>query len=432
MRKIYISFIGLGSLNSNGLYSYNPTKYHIDGKEASERYGFVQLAEMDLIGGDYFDRVFLIVTPEAKDHHFDNIVRQMKELKVRDVVALDIENKLDASSQWALFEKILAVIDKGDELTIDLTHGYRIAPIVISTAINFLQKSKKISLKHVWYGAYEHKQDLTPIIDIKDFYVINEWAEAVSRLVEDADAKAIGEISRKTPGFQIGNLANPITIKALEELTEAVRNIEIQNIAEKASKAITLIKQSTSTATETGRILLDLAYEKFVALVSGGPNSGKYDLCYFNTQLEVIRILLEHKLFMQAYTVMIEFVGSIGIIKAVREPDRTYNNSGRKLRYKADLFKCMLQHVEEKWHFQDSDHTAVNELNPWYETLKKLCVIDELRSFYSELVDFRNGFAHAWTRKALADPDIEVKAKEFYAKLKHVKELLVKNKIWDS
>ena len=39
-------------------------------------------------------------------------------------------------------------------------------------------------------------------------------------------------------------------------------------------------------------------------------------------------MLIEHKLFMQAYTAMREFIGSIGLIKS--EKAKINNNKGRK------------------------------------------------------------------------------------------------------
>jgi len=422
MRKIYMSFLGLGAKKGDVILGYNPARYHINGKEASKPYEFVQIAEVEIIGGDYFDRVFIIVTPESKAAHFEKLEKEMLSLGVKEVISIDIENDLEPESQWKWFEQVLTSIDSGDELTIDLTHGFRIGPIVISTAINFLQKSKNISLKHVWYGAYEKDNEKPPIIDMKDFYIINEWADAVSRLVEDADARKLGNVasSGNIPDFQLGNLGDAHMVDAFKVLTDAVRNVEIHKIGEKASSALALIKKKMSTASTTGKILLDLVNDKFAILASGEPASGKYDLKYFDLQLEIIKVLIEHKLFMQAYTVMREFIGSIGIIKI--EKANISNKTGRRQRRKADIFVNMLQFDE----WDRIDQEDIQQLQPFYNELETIRVIKILKDFCKELVDYRNGFDHAWTGKAKAYDNIEKKAYDFFSKLVEVIDILKK------
>jgi CRISPR-associated DxTHG motif protein len=191
MAKVYLSFLGLGFKNhKTGQYKYDSTIYELNGKKSKET-EFVQVAEIGILGVSNFDKIMIVVTQKSYNAHFNNIKHQLCELGANNIISLIIEENMSASGQWKWFEQILEHIYYDDELTIDLTHGYRSIPIVFSTAVNFLQKAKNITLKAVYYGAYEKNKKLVPIIDMKDFYIINEWAEAVSRLVEDADARKL-------------------------------------------------------------------------------------------------------------------------------------------------------------------------------------------------------------------------------------------------
>jgi len=143
---------------------------------------------------------------------------------------------------------------------------------------------------------------------MKEFYLINEWADGVSRLVEDADARKIANAAEKTPDFQIGELNDEMLIKSFEDLTHAIRNVDINNVSEKATRAVTLLREKEEGASVTGRILLRLVKDKFISLATDTPLNGKYEAPYFRLQLEIARLLLDHKLFMQAYTVMREFM----------------------------------------------------------------------------------------------------------------------------
>nr|MBL0700526.1 TM1812 family CRISPR-associated protein [Desulfobacterales bacterium] len=276
--------------------------------------------------------------------------------------------------------------------------------------------------------AFEKEKKLAPIINMKDFYIINEWAEAVSRLVEDADARKIAEVAKKTDSFQAGELSDPKLIIAFEDLTNTVRNLDIHNVAEKAAKAIQLIKNKENDTSTTGKILLKLVTDKFTSITAGEPLSGKYDKTYFNVQLEIIRLLIEHKLFMQAYTAMREFIGSIGLIKI--ETAKVNSSDGRRLRRRfAEVFVRMLQKEKSGWKFEGLAKKDKEKLMPYYENLTSLGIEPVLRKFTKDLVDYRNGFDHAWTSKNEAKPDIEKKGYQFFENLKEVVQLLEKNHI---
>lgn len=419
-----MSFLGLGKKISERVFRYDSALYHIDNINASKPYEFVQSAEIDILGGENFDKAFIIVTPQSKEQHFEKLKNEMCSLGLKDIQAIDIGTDLKPESQWNWFEQVLTAVDKGDKLTIDLTHGYRIGPIVISAAINFLQKSKNIILEHVFYGAFENDKDHPPIIDFKDFYIINEWADAVSRLVDDADARKLSDVAEKAPEFQIGKLGNPELIEAFNDLTASVRNVEIQQIGEKTQKALKIVNAQRNGSTKTAAILLDLVTDKFAALAANEPVSGKYDLDYFKLQLEVIKILNTHKLFMQSYTVMREFIGSIGLIQYKKA--RTTIDK----RFKADIFVNMIQYDELNFPSKDQQKAA-DSLGTYFELLQNIDVVPLLKGFCKKLIEYRNGFSHTWTRgDAKAPKDIEVSANSFYGDLKKIVDILEKNNVF--
>ena len=417
MRKVYLSFLGLGD--------YTETVYHLNGKE-SVKTGYVQCAEISILGKDYFDICLFVVTPQSLKKHFDKVKEELKQLGVTNVLPIQINESLEPRFQWEWFEKILYKIDRHDSLTLDMTHGYRAAPIIISAAINFLQKAKNVRIDAVYYGAFERNRNLSPIIDMKEFYEINEWAEAVSRLVEDADARKMADVAGRTDQKKIGELNEVVIVQTLNELTNAVRNVDINNIPDKAKKALELIREKQKNASPTGKMLLDLVVEKFISISSGEFYSREYDREYFRLQLEIIRLLIDHKLYMQAFTVMREFVGSIGLIEVKKANMR--NEKGRKQRTKADCFINMLSYPEEKWRFGDEDFNF-KKVFPFYEKLKGFHIEYSLRTFTEELVKYRNGLDHAWTQKREAYTDIEEKGEKFYQHLNQVISELEKNQI---
>ncbi|MCD6307097.1 MAG: TIGR02221 family CRISPR-associated protein [Deltaproteobacteria bacterium] len=430
MGKVYLSFLGLGKKNSSkDNYEYEPAVYELNGRMSRETQ-FVQVAELELLGIRTFERIIIVATKKSYDTHFDNLRRQLGEGSPEQVLPIIISEDMSPEGQWKWFDRILTHIGPGDELTIDLTHGYRSVPIVFSAAINFLYKARDIRLKAVYYGAFDKKWELgyAPVVDMKDFYSINEWAEAVSRLVEDADARKLAAVSERTPEFQVAELNDPHLVGAFTDLTDAIRNVDINRIETKANAAMKLIENRRQSASATGGLLLDLVVDKFASLSSAGPPSGLYDLSYFTLQLKIIQMLLDHKLYMQAYTVMREFMGSIGMIGVKKARVNSSDGRGRRKMF-ADVFVNMLQFEESKWHFDGRADEAKTKLMPFYERLKETGVAAALRAFANDLAAYRNGFDHAWTTKSGVFPDTATKGAYFLDELKKTVGILLETGI---
>ncbi len=423
MRNVFLSFLGRGTyIKDRKVFDYHPTTYVLEGRISSKT-RFVQVAEIELIGGSSFDLVLILATQQSYDDHFNNLRQEMKKFGATPQ-PLILSDDLGAKGQWALFEKVLKCMKTEDRLTIDMTHGYRSTPIVFSAAIHFLQKAKKIELVAAYYGAFEVDRSKPPIVDMKDFYVVNEWAEAVSRLVEDADARNLAQVAEKSSGFHVGELNDPELVKALDELTNAVRNVDVNTVAEKANKALNLVQQNRKTASATGRLLLDLVLDKFKTLTTEVPVSGYYDSDYYRIQLAIAKLLHEHRLYMQTFTVMREFIGSLAMI--FRQKQRMTNADGRKCRLMyGEIFIQMIQWPKDEWKFDQKKQELVYKLLPLYKELDHLGVVDRLRSFMKDLSDFRNGFDHAWTSRIADFNGMQSRVNLILAELEKVFDLIV-------
>ncbi len=419
MRNVYLSFLGRGTRQPDGSYSYNSTVYELNGIKSSET-RHVQVAELEILQAKEFDAIIIVDTEVSHTAHYANLEKELHRLGRRNIFPLTIDEEMSPEGQWKWFEKILNCIEPDDRITIDLTHGFRSVPLVFSTALNFLQKARNIQLGAVYYGVYEKVDELghAPIIDMKDFYTVNEWADAVNRLVEDADAGKMAHVAERSPDFQFSDLTDKKIISALQGLTDTIKNVDVNNVSKAAADTISLIREKEKTSSEPGRMLLKLIIDKFVSLSTETPAGNRYDRNYFRIQIELIRLLLVHRLFMQAYTVMREFIASIGMIGFDRE---SMSNKKRKKRRQmhAEIFVRMLQNEEDKWNF-DGREDILAGIMPYYQELKLHGIEKKLRCITKTLVDYRNGFDHAWTCKSKAYEDIEKKGFEFLSDLENI------------
>jgi hypothetical protein len=186
------------------------------------------------------------------------------------------------------------------------------------------------------------------------------------------------------------------------------------------------VKQARDISSGSAKVMLDLVWEKFSTLSADYPLSGRYDRLYFENQLRIIEVLLEHRLFMQAFTAMRELVGSLGMAGVTGKYRKQMSGSdGKKYRLRfAEVFVNMLQYPPAEWKFHNQAAMDKEILLPWFESLRQISVEPELRKIVKPMVDIRNGFDHAWTSKAEAQSEIENKGREYFNVLQTIINLL--------
>jgi len=420
-RKVYLSFLGLGPFNKErNKNNYNKTVYEFQGQKSSET-RFVQIAEQELLGTDYFDVIFIATTQQSRKVHGEKLLALFERCGAKaEISFVELEEDMTEKGQWRWFEEIFNVIEHGDHLTVDLTHGYRSIPIIFSTAINFLQKTKKILLEHVLYGAYEADRNCAPIVDMRSFYDINIWADAMNRLAEDADAAGLAEAAEMTGSMQFPALSNREFVSSCQVLTRRIKNVDVNNVSGEVCGLMKKISE-LKAGTDAGTIeLLELLEKKFSSLCEEkiqNPDRDGYAVTYFRQQLELVELLLQHDLMMQAFTVMRQWLSSL-VMPFFEQTEKMKANKRRKRqKYYGDLFFNMLQYPEEEWKFSGKEMEKKERIEPWYRKLREAGVLDPLIQgklpLAKELSDYRNGLDHAWIGRARMKDDVEQKAGYF-------------------
>ncbi|ERP30779.1 TIGR02221 family CRISPR-associated protein [Chitinivibrio alkaliphilus] len=388
-RKVFISFLGAGN--------YSPVQY----QNSSIKTPYVQTALLHRFGKNYFDKVRILTTPKSEEKHWKQLSDDLRPF-ITDKTSIEhvpLSEDL-ANAQWKWFETILNLVDQEDKVWFDMTHGFRAFSIILSTAVSFIQKSKSIDLKGVYYGAHEAPDK--PIINMADFYTINDWADGVSQLIDTADASKLAELAESASSDSFQALRDEELIQALKDLTDIVRNIDVNHVAATADRAMGIVREKITQCSGADKQLLIMVEDKFKDLAVSYPPSGRYDSAYFKLQLKLIEMLNTHELYMQSFTVMRELIGSIGML-AVQKGDNRDNGELRKVY--AEAFLSALQ-LKCKW-----DHDAFKKLNA--DDLEQVRIFTErflkdvagkkkMKSLTYKIKDIRNGFDHAWTA---AGPD---------------------------
>jgi len=384
---------------------YSELNYKMEGKPESITTEFVQRAEIEFLGSETFDDFFILCTKESYGYSFHDLRDELNDnlcIDRQKIEHVPINHILTIKHAWELFDKINSLVNNGDRLVLDLTHGFRSLSIIFSAALNFILKSKSnVVLEHVFYGQESFSDDNKGyIIDMKDFYIINEWADGVGRLVDNADAGKLAALAASDSNLHFSHLNDKNLIDGLQDLTGTLKNIKVNRIARKTVAALDVIKSCLADSKGAERDLLKLIENKFQPLTA--KSTGKYDREYFLLQISIIEMLIEHKLFMQAFTTMREFIGSIGMIGApddYTENMNENNTAGIRSHY-ADLFIRMINISEEKFTIKEKEKGKHSELkNSIYRQIDKIGLLEEFKAMSKKLLNVRNGFDHAWTGK---------------------------------
>ncbi len=414
---VYVSFLGANN--------YSEVTYHWDDRTADPT-PYAQEAELGLIlqrqGIEPTAvKVLIFGTPTSRERHWAKLEPCLVE-RGFEPSFVEISEDLDPKAQWGTFELLLDKIPPGARLVIDMTHGFRAVPVVFSSALHFLRLVRGVELLHVLYAAF----DTTPakIVDNAEFYDIHDWTEGVSRLVEEANASRLAELAAAGSRLPIDGFEGPELTDALMAVSDAVRNVEVHGIEAKVRDALKQVDRGLERAEARGHrasaILLELVHRKFATLASSPPLSGLYDAPYFELQLRFIELLIEHRLFMQAYTAMIELIGSLGMLGYKPDSLRFTNEKGRKKRRYADIFLRMVGRPREDWRFNGHEDQQKDRLLPYYKLLENAEIIPDLEKIHKDISKIRNGFDHAWTSKQGAPEEIESSAKVHHERLRAI------------
>ena len=429
MSNVFITFLGLGNPNSKeGELGYDSLSYEFEDKK-SYTTPFAQRATVEWIGVPNIDKYLVLLTAESREKHWKPLLEEWQEIGVDTsaeadkITEIDISTNQNKTEQWKWFEKLFQHIEKGDTLYFDFTHGFRSVPIIFSTAIGFLQKGKQVLLKHAFYGYLEDKKQKTGnVIDLVDFYRINDWADGVSALVESADPSKLNRLAEEegdTSPFKA--ITDKNLIRDLDNLNLKIRSVDVENVGSAAAKAFKQIERLRDPDSHTpDQYLLEMLVEKFAPLAQFTPKT--YNSAYFDLQLKLIKVLFAHRFHMQAFTAMRELIGTIGLAGLLHQSIEITKLQKDHQRTYADLFFNMCQYREKKWKFE----TMAPKIQERFQILRPFwnkMTPDTRENLYrlsSSISTLRNGFDHAWLGKKGVPQDVAEQCEELFGSLEQI------------
>jgi CRISPR-associated Csx2 family protein len=212
-RKLSISFLGTGG--------YYPTTYLYEKGPNEVKYEtpLVQIAMQSYLQGHHgfesADLHLLLLTDEAREQNYENAnppfgkeTTTHKGLKAEiaagEFLAKTVVQRVPSDhSREGIFKTFKVITEKvleGDQIYIDITHGFRSLPMLAVVLANFLKVTKGAVVEKIYYGAFEDRTNYdgrAPVYDLSYLIDIQNWSTAAYSYTEYGFIEPLENLSTK-------------------------------------------------------------------------------------------------------------------------------------------------------------------------------------------------------------------------------------------
>ena len=412
MSRVYLSFLGTND--------YVPCTYVFpDGTDEPKNVRFVQEATVSYCCRDWGpdDQVVILTTDEAEgknwvdDGHRDKEGNVLKRKGLQKCLAelgigarvrrVPIPDGKKEEELWKIFEIILEQIREGAEVVFDVTHALRSIPMLAITALNYAKVMKGVSLRGIYYGAFEVLGSIeeakgkplanrrVPVFDLGMFDRLFEWSFALDRFLGAGDATHACELARRWSIRPLnGSALDKATQKHLTQLAEHLerfskvmstcRGREIMGAARALQDSID--PEAASHLPPPLRLLMGPLRDRLAVFRGELVNDG----------IEAARWCLEHNLIQQGITILREVLTQHMTVLGGGKPDSLDH---RELVAAAvEIYRTGT--AKENWRGRARGNPSLTE-----KYLEVLRSEPDLADVFTRLGDARNDMNHAGFRE---------------------------------
>ncbi|NBB86621.1 MAG: CRISPR-associated DxTHG motif protein [Bacteroidetes bacterium] len=331
-----------------GTSDYQPTTYTLpDGNTCQSPY--VQEALLR-----YYEpsSVVVLVTPAARARHADALTRQLAASGVTPHFKA-IETPVSEAAQWALFDVLSEALQGTDRAMLDITHGFRSAPLVGVAAALYLEKLAGVTVDPIVYGHRAYDSDVGRVVELGSFLSLIKLTYGAHIFETTGDARPLQEELKQDTDSEMATI-----VHQLGHMSEALHLLQGPALKEAATNLNHGLHRPAPTKPKhrARHAILAHTNEAFAGF------RNQHDL---QVQLQQVRYYTERRAWPSALIAVVELIIST-VCKA----------TGRSPRRKS--------HRKE----------ARQQLNRQHGTADPLPFDSRLQTHYSRLNDYRNRIAH--------------------------------------
>lgn len=201
-----------------GTTPYSSTTYVWQDQEKQTEYVAAALAEFFPV-----ETIQVFLTAKARAKHWQAFQKVVPQAEDKGIPSGQSEDEL-----WQIFEAVVNSVEPGETIILDVTHSFRSIPLFVFLAGIYLQKARNVKIAGVYYGAYEHDRERSPIFDLTPTLKFAEWLTATDKFLNTGSAKELGQLlSTIQQDFYRQGRQNqePIAPRALRQFGDRIQAI---------------------------------------------------------------------------------------------------------------------------------------------------------------------------------------------------------------
>ena len=404
MAKVLISFLGTGPDNKDkgrAERQYRPATYRIEDTDYKDT-SFVAEA----IASHYkVDKIILIGTTKSMWERVYEVFCTKQGIEINEEYWMELTSFCDNASHKTLLSdfpkkekledaigkgsKIIPIhyglneqelnanaieilrvenhIHKGDELIVDITHGFRSLPLYIMNLLVYLQNvsSKKLRITNILYGMLDISRELgyTPVVELNGLLKQNDWITGAYSFLEFGNAYKIAKLLREEGGIgltaaqRLENFSDTMNINYLDSVKLQVANLSSMKNFEFSPIPNVIIPNTISSYLKTFNITM-------------GDSFFQYTIAQWH---------FNHKNYASSYMVLTE-----ALFTYVCEMCEIATDSPMQ---DAELAKIILGKRDVNNHISRSEIVSYQKKNLKYS-------YEKLKKIYNSINKIRNSIAH--------------------------------------
>ena len=317
-------------------------------------------------------------------------------------IAKRISNGETETEVWAIFRTMMDCLEEHDEVVLEVTLGFRIAPMLMFAFADYAHFVKNISVKAILYGSYQPWKDREngQIWNMTSFVELQQWTRAADFFINTGNATELSKVLSQTNKYRaIGE-----KVEQVSKQFQTVRGRGILAATDMHLLSEMIAKYENTFEKKPVKDLLQIINNKIQGFQHNPTKN--LDKIIDNT-LQSVVWCIEHDLTQQGFTFLQEGIQTI--VLCILQKDM---NDYKWRTAASAAFTC--------WQLPYSDWLGKDEHKQKLNILLAHSVIFEAfnakeNSFlYKAISDARNSMNHGGFTDGLSPKELQDKLKKYY------------------
>lgn len=311
-----------------------------------------------------YDEMNVFVTAEALTSAWSHL-EGLDDARIK---AVEIPDGRTPEDRWLIFDKLRNVVQDGDTVIFDITHGYRTLFFSAFLAIAFLKSAREnVTVRRVLYGELGQEGAPGPVIDLTDYVSLLDWMSATDQFVDFGNSKALVNLIKKDALAPVGAAESRVALmnfaSSLDDVSRSLQLALPERAMGAAYKLRHNLEQVSQLLQQQGQPrpfqpLVDRIHHAFETLALADPHREENVWESLERQRRMVRWYLDRQLLLQAIALAYEWLISYGMAylgysnlsdwerrEEVKEYYNALNRVGRPSRLRINEARNVLENI---------------------------------------------------------------------------------------